>query len=354
MTRRVFLHIGAPKSGTSYLQDRFALNRDLIARQGLTFPQTKEGHHFYPALDLIQRPWAGELEAAAGSWDALVAEASRTGGDVLVSHEILAAATPEQVARAKRSFAEDEVHIIYTARDLARQLPAEWQEMVKHQSPLSFRLFMDKVQESEPGESDFWFWRVQSLPDVLTRWGAGLEPAQIHLVTVPRKTAPKGQLWERFCSVVGLDPSLDYEDSDDLNATLGAAEVAVVRRLNRALRVKGLSRPTYVDLVRELIVREVLAQRDSTRVRLPRKWREYVDEIAEGWMEWIEGSGVDVVGAREELMPVWGKRPIRHPDRPDPEDVAEAAISALAAVLLEVDRKPLDSTLRDWVGRRRG
>ena len=38
MSRRVFLHVGTPKSGTSYLQDRLALNRDAARAAGARLP----------------------------------------------------------------------------------------------------------------------------------------------------------------------------------------------------------------------------------------------------------------------------------------------------------------------------
>ena len=40
------------------------------------------------------------------------------------------------------AFADDEVHVVLTARDLARQIPAEWQENVKHRGRRSFARFM--------------------------------------------------------------------------------------------------------------------------------------------------------------------------------------------------------------------
>ena len=339
MSRRVFLHIGAPKSGTSYLQDRFRANRELLAAQGLTFPETSSGNHFGAALDLIERRWGGELEAARGQWDALVMSAARAPGDVLISHEILAAATPEQIARAHRGFADAEWHVIYTARDLGRQLPAEWQEMVKHRSGMRFRGFMKHVQKEEPGASDFWFWRVQSLPDVLARWGAHLRPDQIHLVTVPPAVGPREALWERFCSVVGIDPARDYEDTETTNASLGIAEVSALRQLNLMLREEGVRRETYVAMVRELVVRQAFAQRLSETATVPAKYRPYADEITESWLEWIQGAGIDVVGDLEDLRPRWDAEGF-NPDQPDPELVAEAALRALSAVLVELDHKP--------------
>ena len=57
MTRVVHLHIGAPKTGTTYLQDRLDLNLASLARHGVTIPAPRSGHsdvfHFRAALDLL-------------------------------------------------------------------------------------------------------------------------------------------------------------------------------------------------------------------------------------------------------------------------------------------------------------
>ena len=210
MPRRVFLHIGTPKSGTTYLQEKLALNRDAIAEQGLSYPSTRTGNHFEAALDLIEERWAGQLEVARGQWGALVGEARKASGDVLVSHEILAAASPAQVATAMAAFADDEVHIVLTARDLARQIPAEWQENIKHRGRRSFAKFNSMIVKARRTNPDLWFWRVQAIPDVLTRWGNGLPPARIHVVTVPPRDEPRDLLWRRFAGVVGIDPDGSY------------------------------------------------------------------------------------------------------------------------------------------------
>ncbi|MFL6155771.1 MAG: hypothetical protein ACJ72D_06770 [Marmoricola sp.] len=350
MPRRVFLHIGTPKSGTSYLQDRFALNRDAISNAGLTYLQTRTGDHFEAALDVIERRWAGQREVARGQWPALVTEARRTTGDILISHEILAAATPEQVAKVMEAFADDEVHVVLTARDLARQIPAEWQELIKHRSRRSFRKFIGEVVTASRVAPDLWFWRVQSIPDVLTRWGNGLPPDRIHLVTVPPKSSPPGELWARFCQVVGIDPAVATVPSTNFNASLGIAETATIRRLNKLLAGKGVPRAVYLDLVRQVVVRETLAGRATAiPVVVPQARWDFLEEVTAEWLEWLDGAGVDVVGDLTDLTPVlpgpdhvWV-----HPDLPPDEDVADAAIAALAAVIRrsEVTGKPTVRTL---------
>lgn len=336
MARRVFLHIGTPKSGTTYLQDRLALNRDAIAKNGPTYLPTRTGNHFEAALDLIEERWAGQREVARGQWPALVAEAKRTSGDVVISHEILAAASSAQVAKVMAAFAEDEVHVVLTARDLARQIPAEWQELLKHRGRRSFKKFMSEIVQGRRSSPTLWFWRVQSIPDILTRWGNGLPPSQVHVVTVPPKGGPPGELWDRFARILGFDPAVAVVESTNFNQSLGVAEATTIRRLNKLLAGRGVPREVYIDLVRDVIVRNTLGPRtDSIPVVVPEpRWR-FVETVTEEWREWIEGAGVDVVGDLADLVPlrpgpdhVW-----IHPDEPPAEAVADAALVSLAAVI---------------------
>ena len=344
-SRRVYLHVGTPKSGTSYLQDKLTLNRDALERQGLDYPRTRTGNHFEAALYLIGDTWAGEEKAARGRWDGLAQDARRSQHDVLISHEILAAADAEGVARAMASFPEQEVHVVLTARDLGRQIPAEWQERIKHRGGRDYATFL-KALSRNYGRTDWmmWFWRVQHLPHVLSTWGASLPPNRVHLVTVPPSGGPRDALWKRFARVVGLDPEASYAQSDTTNASIGGAEVTMLRRLNDALREQEVPRPVYVNWVRESIVKEVLAQRpDKVPATVPPKRRAAVEQITAAWLEEIRASGVDVVGDLADLDPVWpedeGHWP--DPDRADPEAVAEAAIEALAHVLTRVGRHPV-------------
>jgi len=353
MADRVLIHIGVPKSGTSYLQDRVRRNGELLAQHGLHHPEGLGGSHFYAALDLLQQPWAGEERRAKGQWDSLAEAVRRTSGNVLISHEILAAARPEQVTRAFSSFGDAEVEVVVTVRDLARQLPAEWQEGVKHRRVYSFERFAGEVVEQPRNGSDLWFWRVQSIPDVLGRWSNGLRPDQVHVVTVPPSGSEPELLWSRFLQVLGVDAGLPFEPAAVDNASLGVAEIQMLRRLNRKLRRAKVRRETYVPIVREMIVREAFAERDhGPNATLPASYRPFVDEVTIEWREWIEGAGVDVVGDLEDIEPLWigvGD----DPDRPRHALVASAAIDALAALIIDIDRRG-ESSWRSRLARLRG
>ncbi|HNA98449.1 MAG TPA: hypothetical protein PLC19_03190 [Marmoricola sp.] len=340
MTRRAFLHVGTPKSGTSYLQDRFVNNQALLAQHGLTYLSTPTGDHFHAAIDLIQKQWAGELESARGSWAALARSAHAAPGDVLISHEVLAAASVAQVQQAFESLAGFDIHVIVTARDLARQVPAEWQEKIKHRGWVSFADWQRRVINGQRMPAQTWFWKVQHLPDILGRWSANLTPDRVHLIPLPTAGGDPEELWRRFLSVVGLPQDASYVSTELANASLGVAEIRVLRRLNNLLHQAGVSRRTYVEKVRELLVREVFANRPRGRTATaPPEMQPFFDEINTEWRDWILGSGVHLVGDLEELMSHLPDEPWQDPDQPDPNDVFDAALEALAALVIDLDQQ---------------
>ncbi|HET6560315.1 MAG TPA: hypothetical protein VFG72_00420 [Marmoricola sp.] len=338
----VYLHVGAPKTGTTYLQDRLHANRAGLAEHGVHYPVGLHADMFGAALDLIDRPWAGYRDKVHGEWDALVGRVRRSSGTALVSHEILASATTEQIDRVMRDLAGIELHVVYSARDIGRQVPAEWQESLKHRNKRRFRRYLRRLQEDDPRESTMWFWRVHHLPGVLNRWTAGISPERVHLVTVPPPGGPRDELWLRYCRAFGLDPAFAPVDSARTNVSLGIDEAAMLRALNRRLARTDLDAASYAALVRGRIVEEALAQRDDVRrVVLPAHARSWAQEIAEEWVDWVRGSGIDVVGDVDDLLPrfpdgeAW-----ENPERRDWSRVADATMDALVAVLVEAARRP--------------
>ncbi|KQW47484.1 hypothetical protein ASC77_13595 [Nocardioides sp. Root1257] len=337
----VYLHVGSPKTGTTYIQDRLALNRAALARHDVRYPIGLRADMFHAALDLVERPWGGLLADSKGEWDALVKRTRRAHGTVVISHEILAGATREQVERAVTSLAPAQIHVVLTARDIARQVPAEWQERLKHQRRLSYGKFVRRIQKTRTGVAQS-FWQVQGVTQVLERWSRQLPPDQVHVVTVPQPGAPHGELWRRFCRAVGVDPAWAPLDSVRRNPSIGVAESAMLRRLNTRLRRADVDHADYRALVRQLLVHDTLAAGKNTdRLTLPPPCYDWADEIADSWREWIIGSGVDVVGDLDDLRPV---RPPAdavwlNPDRARPRDVADAALDALVAMIEEAARR---------------
>ncbi|HET8561184.1 MAG TPA: hypothetical protein VFL69_11755 [Marmoricola sp.] len=330
--RRVYLHVGAPKTGTTYLQARLSANVRELGEHGVLVPRTpwwsgRGELHFRAALDLLGEDWGGPPGHARGAWAQLLRRTRGHDGTVVISNELLATASPQIVAQVLADLA-GEVHVVYTIRDLARLLPSAWQEAVKQGRTMRFRRFLDKAHEG-----DLWFARAFDLPQVLQTWGGSIPPERVHLVTVPRSGADPELLWGRFCGVVGIDPAWAPNTPGRRNESLGVAEIQVLRWLNKQLERRTNYRNDH--LVKDMIAQRVLAGSPSVPVRLPPDDYPWVAELADAWITWVTRSGIDVVGDLEELRPqppASGERWV-DPDRFRPRQFRKAAIQALAAAV---------------------
>lgn len=340
MTRRVLIHVGTPKTGTSYLQDVLFQNRPLLAEHGIYYFADRFDAHFLAALDLMRLPWGGLETEAVGAWEHL-AERTREveDGTVIISHEILARASRQQVERALADLGDSEVHVVVSARDLARQVPAEWQENVKHRSTFSYARFLRIIQDPERSHRvGSWFWGVQELPDILDRWAGGLPPERVHVITVPPRGSDPMLLWKRFAQTFGLEGiDLDLSLAGRANPSLGVPETALLRRINKAVNAT-MPPSDYRPLVRELLAHGTLSRRRGTpRLSLSPDVAPWAEDLSRRWVDELETRGYAVVGDLAELIGDPGSEYV-DPDRPRQRQVAAAAVDSIHTLLLETTR----------------
>ncbi len=342
MTRQVLLHVGAPKTGTSFVQDILFNHRDALRERGILYAADRHDAHFLAALDLMELPWGGLEREAGGAWDRLAAEVRAWPGTSIITHEIFGRASRTHVAKALQSLrgpdGDVEVHIVLSARDLVRQIPAEWQENVKHRRTKLYAEFLDDLREGQRS-SDVaqWFWGVQEVPDVLDRWAESIPRDRVHLVTVPPPGASPTLLWERFAGLFGIDPT-EFTPSNRANASLGVPESAMVRRLNERLN-DVLPNHHYRTFVRELLVhRNLSGHPESPRLSLPGEAHRWASDLGRSWVSELALRGYDVVGDLDDLVPRPETREFIDPDTCDERLVAEAALDGLAIIINETAR----------------
>jgi len=349
---RVFLHVGAPKTGTTFLQDVLWSNRDALRRQGALYPGDVPAAHFHAAQDLRGRYFRGHRNPrVTGAWERLASAARDWSGDtVLVSHEILAGCDPDEAQKAVESLRPHDVHVVYTARDLARQIPAMWQESVKNGRVVPYAQYLRTLQSDQPHMVGRIFWRTQDAVDVLGRWGSAVPADRIHVVPVPPRGASADTLWGRFCRVTGLDASaLDDTVESRGNVSVGLAEGELLRRINEKLKGQ-LSWPEHEALLKNFLTRHVLTDRPGTMpTGIPAADRPWVVERSRVLVEGLRERGYDVAGSLEELVPDLADAPDAAAD-PTAEDVLDAAVDTLAVLLTEHvgPREARRAKLRRW------
>src|SRR3712207_4861698 len=171
--QRLFLHVGLPKSGTTYLQGLLANNRPALKAHGFIYPFIRAECMFHAAVELrgLHGRWRLDPAVIDVTWQQLLDRIRGFGGTGIISHELLAGAREEAVERVVRDTTDFEVHLVVTARDVTRQATAHWQEAVKNGNPWSFGEFADQMLTVPPPVADEGtFWRGQDLGAVLRRW----------------------------------------------------------------------------------------------------------------------------------------------------------------------------------------
>ncbi len=347
MARRVLVHIGTPKSGTTYLQSLWWHNRDALARQGLLLPGGSADVQFQAAA--VVRANAGVLatmdEHQLGAWDRVVDEVAGWQGDALVSQEQLVEASPADASAALARLREvaEEVHVVVTARDLVRQVPSAWQQRVKHGSPTTLRRFFGRVAKDDP---DFNFWHHQDVPRILERWTDGLPPEHVHVVALPRPGADRDLLWRRTCELLGIDDAGLDLDAPVANETLAPAEIAFVREVNTHFRNAHLD----VALSRRLkgFLEPRLGGAPPARIALAPDMHAWLVKRGDRMVDELAAAPWHVVGDLDDLRPDPEPGTGVDPDAVPASEVLAVAEEFLAAELLARAEPPRVTS--GWAG----
>jgi len=333
---KVYLHIGAPKTGTTYLQSVMRKNRKALSAEGVLYPG-RGNAHFLASMDLRDRGFAGYRDPRAkGAWRAVVRQSRRWRGDVVVlSHETFSRAHRDDVARAVESLAPAEVHVVYGTRNLIRQIPAVWQERVKNRDTMSYADFLAAVRSPEANDTvHHRFWRAHGPVNVLDRWGSVIPPERVHVMTVPQSASDPDALWNRFAESLGLEPYQYDRDVTRSNASLGVVEAEFLRRLN-AVVPETTEWPTYHALVKRQLAELRLAQHETAvRLTTPPSEYEWVAQRADQIIRVLKQRGYHVVGDLDELrVDPPPAQPGLQPDDIDDGDILEMGMSTMFEML---------------------
>lgn len=335
-SRVAHLHVGAPKTGTTLLQDVLFGNRDVLREHGVLVPGSHRQAHFHATVELLEMPWGGVLDLARGAFDELVAEIREWPGDVVVSNENLSLCDDEQIARIRSALPDHELRVVYSARDLARQIPAAWQEKVKHSYTSDYTSFVHGLRDQPDDEDSRRFWYRQTWPDVVDRWSAGVG-GPVTLVTVPSTGQDPGELLGRFCTALEIDPAWMPDRSARSNPGLGPVETTLLRAIQAELDDRDVKGSVRRTALRGAMLSRWWASRSSSgRIALPADLRHWATDLGEEWVGRLESSGVRVVGDLADLVPAEAAATSAvDPDKVPTDELLTLAVRTVADALEE-------------------
>lgn len=334
MTERVYLHVGSPKSGTTYLQRILRHNQAALAQQGVLVAGKTHVELVHAGFVVREDARLENLPArAAGAWDRIVEQVRDfPGHTAIVSYELFAGAKRQQAADAIAALDSLEVHVVVTTRDLGQAVSSAWQERLKFALDVPLEEWQPPPESRGPRAE--WGWRTMDPASVAGRWGAGLPPERIHIVTAPRRGAARRELWDRFAEACSLqDVTIDL-DIPPANLSLGVKAAEVLRKVNEqdlgpitgAREQSRWLRDTLAHTVLAPLDDEPMGITDDQLAEAEERARAAVAAICEaGWT--VHGDLADITATRRE-----GRMPGEVPA----DELLDVAVRTITGLLLEL------------------
>jgi len=331
------LHIGAMKTGTSYIQKVLAANRDALCEQGVLFACEKWSQQVSAVEQLmaLRRKPGGPLD----KWNALVDEVNGYSGRVaVISMEFLSFAGPELARRAVSAFAPNRVTVVMTLRDLARVLPAQWQELTQNGIDWTFTQYLDGASQRKPSDSaqGRHFWYRQRWPRSLRAWQPLVAPDDLVVVTVPQPGAPQQLLMQRMAQAMGFDANvLDLEVFG--NDSLGGVSAELMRRVTHEALGRGFNLRQMTVLKFDLAKFTLSRRRaDEPTIVTPLRLKPWVERVTQELIDGVQTLQPRVIGDLAELAPSWPDRTGRwvteEPETLPADLVLDAALDGVLAL----------------------
>ena len=333
MVDQVVLHVGAMKSGTTYLQMLLFQNKESLARQDVLVVGTTWSDQVRGVGEILRR------NRKRPAWDRLLEEMRRTPGRAVISMEYLGPAHRSAVERVVASLPTSDVRVVLAARDVNRSLVSMWQEKVQNGRPWTWAEYVADARDKAPGETDGThdrlslggsFWRQQHIARMWSTWAQGVGRDRCTVVTLPAPGAPADTLRRRFEEAAGLTFE-DLAPPRRDNASLGLPSVLVLRQLNELLEQRGIGPEVGMKLRKNGLAKNFLPRHRHDEPALGFPVEDWVREQAAATIRRLRQDEAPLVGDWADLEPV--EVPGVSPDAVAPEQIADAAMFALAEVV---------------------
>ncbi len=234
---KAVLHIGMHKSGTTAVQQTYALNRRVLRAHGLFYPDIApaHGHHglvtkWLPKLQEIYHPANG----ADALWEETLKQHHAADKVLFLSSEEFSRGRPS----ARVDFKElrnmldgfDDVQVICTLRNQVPFLQSIYSEISKKKAPHPWPLFLSQALKS--GYAAGLFLDFNQLHDHLLE---GFAPEEITYLDYSRFTADSTAQQKHILSLCGIDlpaDALQFKNGGRSNVSASALSVWAANQIN--------------------------------------------------------------------------------------------------------------------------
>lgn len=225
---KIIIHIGPHKTGSTYLQEKLFLNRELLLEKGIVYPSDASwladaGHHQVAELDQLDRFIDSVNEKCLNH---------RDKHSLIISSENFDRWQKDHVKKFVDSV-QAPIHVVYFYRKSPSKYYSFWQEKVKHGFGLEFSNFL--VEElNNPAQS-----KIINPSLVLDQWYWGDPKVELSIFDYDQIQESGENLLNVFMNgIFGSTYDLNLS-SELINKSLSIDRAELLRVVNQLHRFKG-------------------------------------------------------------------------------------------------------------------
>lgn len=268
MGRRIILHIGGEKTGTTTLQKYLFCNAAILRQRGIRYfndrskPYVSGVAHFPLAARLIPEEVDFIPDEKRASLplvlSALEEDIRQLDGTIILSCEHFSSRlhSTEQLQRLREALATDDVHVVCYVREQSELALSSWSTAVRYGCDQKFSL--ESVIPENP------YYNYLHIADL---WASVFE--NIHVREYRRDRLVNGDICVDFFNLMGLDDR-DLETCAPENEALDVDRLEALRFVNLGLTCR--TSPTWQ-----------FAQVDENELKASAELREQFGQREEGW-----------------------------------------------------------------------
>ena len=301
--KKLIIHPGFHKTGTTALQQALSEVRDELSANGFNYPKIAGNAHHRAAWSVIEKTWGwkkrgGRLMAPI-EWQKLDRKLRSSKDTAVISSEFFSQASKEQLDNLAGKVKGTEVQVVFTWRPLPFMLASSYQQYLKYGLKLSYLEWLDSIFESS-GKAKFTpsFWLRNLHGDVVSRWAEVFGAENISLIAVNEKDP--NFLYGAFSDLSGIPTGIIREPiHQEMNRSLTFNEASLLLEINRTYP-KDLDWDSYEIFIRKGNIKALTGsdvyEASDEKIYTPDWAIAKAAEINQKSVDQIKSLGIKIIG----------------------------------------------------------
>jgi hypothetical protein len=235
--RRLIVHAGFHKSGTTALQESFDSQSDELKAAGIIYPNIGRRAHHRVAWALSGKTWGwgkrGGEKTSIKEWEQLAKSINSSDDEtIVISSEFFSELDGDAIRRLFSDIKGRKVQAVFTLRPLVKLLASSYQQYLKYGIKSDYEEWLHSVLDT-PGESKInpTFWLRHFHGRVVGKWVDVLGSQAVTVIIVD-ESRPEF-LFDSINAYLGLPQGLLKSQETGSNRSLTMEEIALLLDINR-------------------------------------------------------------------------------------------------------------------------